>query len=187
LKETGVRRGEAFNLKWTDVDLINRTVRITPEKGSNPRIFKISENLAQKLGSLPKTSEKVFNYKNIFYLAKSFRKQRRRIAHKLQNPRILQIHLHTFRHWKATMEYHRTKDILHVMQLLGHKKIENTLIYVQLVKAIFQEIDEKYVCKVAKNVQEAKKLVEAGFEYVTGEYNDGGKLFRKRKTLYLKG
>jgi integrase len=54
LKETGVRRGEAYQLKWTDIDLINRTVRITPEKGSNPRIFRISENLARKLGSLPK-------------------------------------------------------------------------------------------------------------------------------------
>ena len=26
------------------------------------------------------------------------------------------------RHWKATMEYHRTKDPLHVAALLGHKK-----------------------------------------------------------------
>lgn len=30
-KETGARRGEIFNLKWTDIDLVNRTVRITPE------------------------------------------------------------------------------------------------------------------------------------------------------------
>jgi len=34
---------------------------------------------------------------------------------------------------------------------------------------------------VAKNVEEAKKLVKVGFEYVTGEYDDGGKIFRKRK------
>ncbi|MGQ9641229.1 MAG: hypothetical protein ACUVUF_03780 [Candidatus Bathycorpusculaceae bacterium] len=27
----------------------------------------------------------------------------------------------------------------------------------------------------------ALTLIEADFEYVTGEYNDGGKLFRKRK------
>jgi hypothetical protein len=31
------------------------------------------------------------------------------------------------------------------------------------------------------NTQEACKLAEAGFEYVTGEYTDGGKIFRKRK------
>jgi hypothetical protein len=38
---------------------------------------------------------------------------------------------------------------------------------------------EEYVCKVAENVEEAKALIESGFEYVT-EVN-GIKLFRKRK------
>jgi hypothetical protein len=27
-------------------------------------------------------------------------------------------------------------------------------------------------------------LIELGFEYVTGEYTDGGKLFKKKKLLY---
>jgi len=31
------------------------------------------------------------------------------------------------------MEYHKTKDILHVMQMLGHKNIMNTLKYTQLI------------------------------------------------------
>jgi len=38
----------------------------------------------------------------------------------------MQIHFHTFRHWKATMEYYKTKAILHVMKVLGHKNINNT-------------------------------------------------------------
>lgn len=42
LKETGVRRGEAWTLQWTDIDMKNRNVGITPEKGSNPRILPIS-------------------------------------------------------------------------------------------------------------------------------------------------
>jgi len=175
LKETGVRCGEAFNLKWTDVDTVNNTVRITPEKSSNPRIFKISNKLASMLGNLPKTSQKVFSYKNKFYLRKAFLKQRKRVAFKLGNPRILQIHFHTFRHWKATMEYYKTKDILHVMQLLGHKNIKNTLIYTQLVSVN----ENEYICKVAKTLEEATQLIEAGFEYVCDM--DGCKLFRKRK------
>lgn len=56
------------------------------------------------------------------------------LIRKLENPRLLQITLHTFRHWKATTEYAKTKDILHVMQLLGHKSIQNTLVYTHLVK-----------------------------------------------------
>ena len=175
LKETGVRCGEAFNLKWTDIDTLNNTVRITPEKSSNPRIFKISNKLASMLANLPKKSHKVFSYKDKFYLHKAFVKMRKRIAFKLGNPRILQIRFHTFRHWKATMEYHKTKDILHVMQLLGHKNINNTLIYTQLVNVN----ENEYVCKVAKTLNEASQLIEAGFEFVCDM--EGFKLFRKRK------
>jgi len=80
-----------------------------------------------------------------------------------------------FRHWKATMEYHRTKDILYVKELLGHRSIQSTLIYTQLVN--FDE--EEFTCKVAKSIDEVKELVEAGFEYVC-DY-EGYKVFRKRK------
>ncbi|MEM3360659.1 MAG: tyrosine-type recombinase/integrase [Candidatus Bathyarchaeia archaeon] len=176
LKETGARCGEVFNLKWTDIDLASNTVRITPEKGSNPRIFKISSKLASMLANLPKKDIKVFTYKNKFYLRKSFEKQRKRIVFKLGNPRLLQISFHTFRHWKATMEYYKTKDILHVMQLLGHKNIKNTLIYTQLVQNI---TEDEYICKTAKTLEEAKQLIEAGFEYVCEI--DNCKLFKKRK------
>ncbi len=176
LKETGARSGEAFNLKWTDLDFASNTLRITPEKGSNPRIFKISAKLASMLANMPKKDTKVFTYKNKFYLRKSFEKQRKRIALKLGNPRLLQISFHIFRHWKATMEYYKTKDILHVMQLLGHKNIKNTLIYTQLVQNI---TGDEYICKTAKTLEEAKQLIEAGFEYVCEM--DNCKLFKKRK------
>ena len=72
------------------------------------------------------------------------------------------------------MEYAKTRDILHVMQILGHRSIQNTLIYTHLVD--FKE--DEYVAKVAKSEEEVCKLVEAGFEYVC-DY-DGNKIFRKR-------
>jgi hypothetical protein len=104
-------------------------------------------------------------------------KLRERVSRKLNNPRIKMISLRTFRHWKGTVEYARTKDIVHVKELLGHVNINNTLTYVHLANAV-SSIDE-YICKVAKDVNEAKALIESGFEYVT-EFN-GVKLFRKRK------
>ena len=39
--------------------------------------------------------------------------------------------------------------------------------------------DDEYVCKVARTVDEAKNLIEEGFDHVTDI--DGMKLFRKRK------
>jgi hypothetical protein len=73
------------------------------------------------------------------------------------------------------MEYHRTKDILHVMRLLEHRNIKNTLRYAQLIDF---DTDE-YICKAAKTIKEAQELVESGFDYVTEI--DNVKLFRKRK------
>jgi hypothetical protein len=65
--------------------------------------------------------------------------------------------------------------MLHVMNVLGHKNIQNTLVYTQLVNLS----DDEYISKVAKSLQEACQLIEAGFEYVTEI--EGIKTFRKRK------
>ncbi|MEM2367781.1 MAG: tyrosine-type recombinase/integrase [Candidatus Bathyarchaeia archaeon] len=176
-KETGARAGEIFSLKWTDIDFQRKTLMITPEKGSNPRIFKMSNNLLSMIENLPKANERVFgSYKSLKTLSLAFQKNRKRIAHRLGNPRLLRISFHTIRHWKATMEYHKTKDILHVMQMLGHRNIKNTLIYTQLVKC---DGEDEYVCRAAKTVEQASALIEAGFEYVCEI--EGVKLFRKRK------
>jgi integrase len=96
LKETDARRGEAYNLKWTDIDLTQGTIRITPEKDGNPRQFKISTKLAAMLASTQQQSGRVWKYASIVNLEKTFRRQRKRTAHKLQNLR-LRIHFHTLR------------------------------------------------------------------------------------------
>jgi hypothetical protein len=43
--------------------------------------------------------------------------------------------------------YHKTKDILHVMRVLGHRSIQNTLVYTQLID--FQ--DEDFTSKAASD------------------------------------
>jgi len=77
------------------------------------------------------------------------------------------------------MEYHKTRDILHVQQVLGHRDLRNTLIYINLEKALFQNAADESHVKVAQNLDEACKLLEVGFEYVTEI--DGARVFRKRK------
>jgi len=175
LKETGMRIGEALRIKATDIDFEHNIITLNiPEKGSNPRQFKVSSRLIATLKRLVKDKGLIWKAKPET-VQKSYIRTRKRLAKQLANPNLLRITLHSFRHWKATMEYHKTKDILYVKQLLGHKSIENTLIYTHLVN---WESDE-YMCKVANNIEEAKQLIESGFEYVT-DYGDK-KLFRKRK------
>jgi integrase len=153
-------------------------VRVSPEKGSNPRICKLSGKATQMINQIPRKQLTLFlgHYKNMNTLRRSFQKQRKEIASKMGNPRLMQIHFHTLRHWKGTMEYYLTKDILHVMQVLGHRRIQNTLKYTQLVTF---EAADAYTCKVAETKEEIGELIEAGFEYVCE--NNGLKFFRKPK------
>ena len=174
LKETGMRCGEASNLKWTDIDLEQRSVRVTPEKGSNPRILPISVKLVDMLNEITMNADTLFGVSSDL-MRRNFAKQRKRITAKLKNQRIKQITFHTFRHWKATMEYHKTRDILHVKEILGHKSLDNTMLYTQLIS--FK--DNEFTANVAHSEEEACKLVEAGFEYVCDF--DRNKIFRKRK------
>ncbi|MEM3180131.1 MAG: tyrosine-type recombinase/integrase [Candidatus Bathyarchaeia archaeon] len=89
LKKTGARASETFALKWTDVDFEAKTVRITPSKGGEPRLLRISHKLPELLGmlnSLPKTSERIFgHHKNLKQLRKTYERQRRRITQNLIN------------------------------------------------------------------------------------------------------
>ena len=175
LKETGIRPGEAWRLKWANIDFEQKMIYVRPEKGSKARVFKMSPKLEAMLRALPRKSDYVFNNGSLEHFACNFRKQRKRVAAKLKNPRINMISFKTLRHWKATMEYYRTRDILHVMGVLGHKRIQNTLKYTHLVKF---DSDE-YTCRVAKTPEEIAQLIEAGFEYVCE--HEGLKFFRRRK------
>jgi len=176
-KETGARSGEIAAIKWTDIDFERKLIAINaPEKGSDPRIIKISDKCIHMINQLPRSRDKIF--RNLKAVATNFHIQRKRLAYKLNNPRLLKIHLHTFRHWHGTNEYHKTRDVFHVKQRLGHKNIQNTMIYINLEQAIFQQANDDFTAKVANNVEEACKLIEVGFEYVC-EYGDA-KIFKKR-------
>ena len=180
LKETGMRSGEAWRLLWTDIDLERLVVSVNkPEKKSNSRVIRISPKLAGMLGALPRTSQKVFANGNLTTWRRNFQQTRKRAAAKLQNPRLERITFHTFRHWKATMEYHRTRDPYYVKQLLGHKSLRNTEIYINVEHAIFQSETDEFNVKVAEKPEEIKTLLEVGFEYVCEK--DGLMFFRKRK------
>ena len=175
-KETGARAGEIFSLEWIDINDESATISITPEKGSNPRNLRYSKKLDCIFNQIPKTETKIFaHYKNLNSLRRTFERQRRRTAHKLGNPKLLRITFHTLRHWKGTTEYHKTKDILHVMRLLGHRNIKNTLLYTQLMDTE----EDDYVCKIAETTKDIAQLIEDGFEYICEQENL--KFFRKRK------
>ncbi len=178
-KETGCDPVETLRVTRRDIQLSENKVSVNhPCKGHNTRVIKISNRLAgllQPLVNSCKLDEPIWRIKRIQHLNQYFYAKRKKIAKKLNNINLLRISLKTFRHFKGTMEYHKTKDILWVRYILGHKQLSSTLVYTHLVN--FK--DDEYTVRVASTLNECTKLLESGFEYVT-DYQDK-KLFRKRK------
>ena len=151
-----------------------------PEKGSKPRMWKVSQKLIGMLKNLSHDSPKVFGNTTYDSMKQTLRKTRQRLATKLQNSRLLKITFHTFRHWKATTLLHQTKDPYYVKEFLGHRSLKNTEIYITLERTIFNEYgDDEFTIKVAEKAEDIKSLLEVGFEYTCEK--DGLLFFRKRK------
>ena len=90
------------------------------------------------------------------------------------------IHFHTFRHWKATTEQHKTKDPWHVKMILGHKSIQSTEVYIHIEKQLYQNgANDEFIVKVASTPPEITALMETGFEYIMTK--EDLTYFRKRK------
>ena len=179
-KDLGTRPIELTWLKVKDVDLKNGIVNITSAKYCVGRTLKLKRRTLDMLRVYVtkkglKQDSKLFPCSSSL-ISDSYRRLRNKLADKLQIPEIAQIRLYDFRHYYATMLYHKTKDLLLVKGCLGHKDLRTTLRYTQLMET---SEDEEYTVRAVKSVDEASKLIESGFEYVTEM--DGVKLFKKRK------
>jgi integrase len=179
-KETGLRPIELCTLKVKDIDTDQRTIYPTTAKNGSARTLKISSNLNTALqdhinANKLNPNDELFTGTAGNY-AHSYVRMRNNLANKINDQTLKSIRLYDFRHYFATMLYAKTRDILYVKQQMGHKNVETTLIYTQLLNIH----DQEWTCKTATNVKEAKDLTENGFEY-TVTTPDGYMLFRKRK------
>jgi integrase len=144
-------------------------------KGHLSRQLKVSGKLIAMLNALPKTSTRIFptSYRSMYTC---FSHMRKRAAQRLQNPRLKAISFKTFRHWGGSLIAHYTHgNVLKVKKLLGHKRIESTMKYIHMMP--FK--DDEFDVAAATTIEEAKKLIAIGFEYITEM--KGIKLFRKPK------
>jgi integrase len=178
-KETGLRPIEVVNLRVRDIDLDKGLVYPTTAKHGKGRVLKLTSRTLSMVKTLIAKENLGLNSKlfknNSDEYSRQFRRVRNKVAKKLNDPSIKSIRLYDLRHFFATMLYHKTRDILFVKEKMGHRKLETTLIYTQLIDFG----NDEYHVKTAKTVEEACALVEQGFEYVCDI--EGVKIFRKRK------
>jgi integrase len=177
IRDIGLRPVELGMLRVKDIDLETGEVYPITAKHGAGRILKLRDStLAMLKEYISKNNltpmDMLWNSKRV---KDNWAKQKVVVSRKLGEPELRQIRLYDLRHFAGSMCYYKTKDIIYTMRFLGHKNIKNTLRYVHLVN--FDK--EEYLVKATESVEEAKILLEQGFDYVTEL--DGIKLFRKRK------
>ncbi|MEM3576887.1 MAG: site-specific integrase [Candidatus Bathyarchaeia archaeon] len=179
IRDLGLRPIELTWLRLKDVDLESGMVTVTSAKHCSGRTLKLTPQTLAMLKAyvaIKKLSlnDRLFPIRSES-LSETFRRVRNKVANKLGDPSIKSIRLYDLRHLKASLEYYKTKDLLYVKSIMGHRDLRATLRYTHLVAFP----SEEYHVAVARTLDEAKTLLEQGFDYVTDI--DGAKLFRKRK------
>ena len=176
LKETGLEGMELATMPRSQIDAERGIINARGCKGHNSRSFKLKPSTADLLRTYLTQHKDAYPFPRSKIMGQMWREFRDRLAQKLNDPQLKAIPLRNLRHHYATRLYAKTKDILLVKQQLGHKKLETTMFYTQLIH--YNE-EEEYTCKTATNVTQATELLEAGFTYI--QEIDGIKIYRKRK------
>lgn len=131
----GLRVGELINLKWSDVDVNRMMLHIKQAKGGKDRYVPLSSfllhNLIKFVGSAK--SKYVFCGGGLHVkmsatgIRFSLRDAVKRACIKKEG-----VCLHTLRHSYATHLLEDGLDIVSIKELLGHSRIESTLIYLHV-------------------------------------------------------
>lgn len=181
---SGARKKEAERLEWTDLDPEGNNVTVKSSKKCNSRIIGITKDLMNLLFNLPKieNNQLVFTKKSYNSKSSAFHNRMIRLAKIHNNPRFPKIHLHTFRHCKALREYHKTRDILYVMGILGHKKIDTTYMYLRLYNQIYKpQQPNQFLTKRPLTEAEEDDLINSGWEFMYLNPRTKLGVFRKPK------
>ena len=127
---TGLRWGDISKLEWGDIQLTESGyfVHIVQEKTTDVIMHPISDTAVKLLGERSNASEVIFE--GLKYTDSNNDKIKRWVLRAGIHKKIT---LHNFRHTYATLLLNKGVDIYTVSKMLGHKKIETTMIYAKVL------------------------------------------------------
>ncbi len=148
LYSSGMRISELLNLKVQDLNLQNKYGWIRNGKGGKDRPFIIAEQLREDLNSWISQNNLIsdnylfFSYGQKQYDDSSVREIIKKAA---KNAKITKhIHPHTLRHSFATHLIENGYALTEVQPLLGHSRIETTMVYTHLASPKLCHVKSPY-------------------------------------------
>ncbi|MEN2994231.1 MAG: site-specific integrase [Thermodesulfovibrio sp.] len=156
---TGMRKGEILNLKWSNVDLKNGIILVEKTKNNERREIPMNDSLKalfRRLYSQRRLdTEYVFinpqNGKRYVDLKKSFNTACKKAG-------LKDFHFHDLRHTFASQLVMSGVDLKTVQELLGHKTINMTLRYAHLSEAHKKEAVKTLETKLGHNLVTVSRI-----------------------------
>jgi len=167
---TGMRKGEIFNLRWSDIDFIDHYIHIKKTKSNVMRKVPMNSLVAVTLKSIERKADFIFpsqwskKQKHIRDVFGSFKNACKKAG-------INDLRFHDLRHTAATLMVTGGVDLATVSQILGHSTIQMTMKYahptpenkrkaVNVLASIFEPEREK------PGTIQAQDQIEEGASYL---------------------
>lgn len=119
---TGMRRGEILNLKWIDVSIENRIVRVAKSKTGRPREIPMNKLVFDLFNNIVRNEEVIFPVIGF----------RRSWITALKTAGIQDLRFHDLRHECASQLVMSGADLRTVQEILGHSTMNMTQRYAHL-------------------------------------------------------
>ena len=145
---TGWRRGEMLGLKWTEVDLLTRTARLSDTK-TGASLRPLSRAACDVLRGLPRLGELVFPAsKGSDRTMRGFAKIWIRVAARASLP--AEVTPHVLRHSFASIAADLGYSELTIAALIGHKKASVTSKYAHHADAVLLQAADAVADRIAE-------------------------------------
>lgn len=142
---SGIRPFEAIKLKWNDLDLINKTIRVNKGKGGKDRLTLLSDTVVQHLIDLKETKQENNDYV-FFSMQRPTKHISKKTVQKILENASKKANLgfkvvpYQLRHSFATHLLEDGTDIRHIQVLMGHSSPKTTERYTLVTKKRLMQI-----------------------------------------------
>lgn len=150
---TGMRRGELLNLKWQDIDPLNREITVTQTKNNRVKNIPMNKTLFEELMKLPRNSEYVFANPD----GSGYRNLRHQFEAALKRANLTGVCWYTLRHTFASHLAMNGVDLRSIADLLGDKTLQMVMRYSHLSRNHLQDAVAKLDTNLTENDQNLAK------------------------------
>jgi integrase len=121
---TGMRRGELLSLKWEQIDLVHRSIRVINAKtNSSERSIPLNSTAYVMLCELARNNKSAFVFPSNRKAGEQILDLKKGLKRAVQLANVRKIRFHDLCHTFATRLVQSGVDIITVQHLLGHAKI----------------------------------------------------------------